>query len=210
MVEARGGEKMSKSLGNVLLLSTMFEQPTYARAYRLLVLRSHYRAPIEVTATTLADADSALGRLDSLSNRLADFRREGPSPDGAPPQGAGSPADAGAAVRRDFVARMDDDLDTPGATAGLFDAIRRANSAFDARDAARGAELAGAALECFAAVGLETAGATEVPELVLELGRRRDQARAARDFATADRLRAEVEGLGYIVEDSLGGTRIRR
>ncbi len=75
MVEARGGEKMSKSLGNVLLLSDLFEQIPDPRAYRLLVLQSHYRAPIEVTSTTLSDAESALDRLDALSGRLAEAGR---------------------------------------------------------------------------------------------------------------------------------------
>ena len=72
MVEASGGEKMSKSLGNVLLLSTLFEQGLDPRAYRLLVLRSHYRAPIVVTAETLDDAAVALQRVDALSRRLAE------------------------------------------------------------------------------------------------------------------------------------------
>ena len=196
MVEARGGEKMSKSLGNVLLLSELFELGD-PRAYRLLVLQSHYRAPIEVTATTLNDAAAALGRLDALSGRLAEAGR----------------VDSGRAdpgLKSAFAERMQDDLDTPGATAVLFDAIRRANVAFDSREVSRAAELARAALECFGAVGLEAAGAIEIPESVLELGRRRDQARAERDFAAADVLRNEIVALGYVVEDTAGGTRIRR
>ncbi len=196
MVEARGGEKMSKSLGNVLTLSDLFEQSD-PRAYRLLVLQSHYRAPIEVTATTLSDAVSALGRLDALSGRLAEA--------GGVDSERGDPE-----VRDAFVERMQDDLDTPGATAILFDAIRRANVAFDAREAPRAAELTRGVLECFGAVGLEAKGAAEIPEAVLELGHRRDRARAERDFATADALRAEIVALGYAVEDTSSGTRIRR
>jgi len=196
MVEARGGEKMSKSLGNVLALSDLFEQSD-PRAYRLLVLQSHYRAPIEVTPTTLSDAVSALGRLDALGSRLDEVGTvEGQRTDSE--------------VRDAFLERMQDDLDTPGATAVLFDAIRRANVAFDSREASRAAELARSVLECFGAVGLEAKGAAEVPEVVLELGRRRDRARTARDFATADVLRAEIVALGYTVEDTSSGTRIRR
>jgi len=200
MVQAHGGEKMSKSLGNVLLLSELFEEIDDPRAYRLLVLRSHYRAPIEVAATTLGDAASALGRLDALSGRLSEAVSAG-SVDG----GVADPE-----VRLAFVERMEDDLDTPGATAVLFDAIRRANVAFDARESTRAAELARAVRECFGAVGLEAKGVEEVPNSVLEFGRRRDQARAERDYATADKLRAEIEALGYVIEDTAGGTRIRR
>jgi cysteinyl-tRNA synthetase len=113
-------------------------------------------------------------------------------------------------VRNAFVEWMEDDLDTPRATAVLFDAIRRANLAFDSGEASRGAELTRAVLECFAAVGLEAKGAAVIPEVVLELGRRRDLARAARDFASGDALRAQIVALGYVVEDTAGGTRIRR
>jgi cysteinyl-tRNA synthetase len=195
MVEARGGEKMSKSLGNVLMISDLVAQSD-PRAYRLLVLQSHYRAPIEVTPTTLSDAVSALGRLDALSERLDEAG------------GTGNTSDT--EVRDAFVEKMQDDLDTPGATAVLFDAIRRANVAFDSREASRAAELTRSVLECFGAVGLQAKGATEVPETVLELGRRRDRARTDRDFATADALRSEIVALGYIVEDTSSGTRIRR
>jgi len=199
MVQAHGGEKMSKSLGNVLLLSELFEEVDDPRAYRLLVLRSHYRAPIEVTATTLSDAASALGRLDALSGRLAEAVSTGSVEAGA----------ADPEVRRAFVERMEDDLDTPGATAVLFDAIRQANVVFDSREPARAAALARAVMECFGAVGLEAKGVEEVPDSVLELGRRREQARDERDFASADKLRAEIEALGYLTEDTAGGTRIR-
>jgi len=217
MVEARGGEKMSKSLGNVLTLADLFEQSD-PRAYRLLVLQSHYRAPIEVTASTLGDAVSALGRLDSLSGRLAEAGAIG-GRQGAiggrqgevgGRQGEVGGAEADAEVRSAFVERMQDDLDTPGATAVLFDAIRRANVAFDSRETPRGAALARAVLGCFEAVGLEAKGVVEIPPEVLELGRRRDEARGERDFATADVLRAEIVALGYTVEDTPAGTRIRR
>ncbi len=208
MVEARGGEKMSKSLGNVLLLTELFER-TDPRAYRLLVLQSHYRAPVEVTAATLGDAESALGRLDALSSRLVEAAA---ADEGASDlvSASGSTEDAGARVRSAFVEKMNDDLDTPGATAVLFDAIRRANVAFDTREQSRAMELTRAVLECFGAVGLIAAGTVEIPESVLELGRLRDFARSKRDFAAADTLRDEIYALGYIVEDTPGGTRIRR
>jgi len=141
-----------------------------------------------------------LGRLDALSSRLAEALGE-----------AGTDTAAGeVGVQRAFVERMEDDLDTPGATAVLFDAIRQANVAFDARETGRATELARAVIECFGAVGLQARQAGEIPDSVLELGRRRDQARLGRDFATADSLRAEILALGYLIEDTAAGTRIRR
>ena len=83
-----GGEKMSKSLGNFTSLADLLERSD-ARAYRLLVLRSHYRSPIEVTPDTIAQAEAGLGRLDELARRfgLSDPLADGPltaagSPDG--------------------------------------------------------------------------------------------------------------------------------
>jgi cysteinyl-tRNA synthetase len=63
------GEKMSTSLNNFTSLKDLLAK-TDARAYRLLVLRSHYRSPIEVTPATTADAQRALARLDSLARRF--------------------------------------------------------------------------------------------------------------------------------------------
>ena len=66
------GTKMSKSLGNFTTLPDLLSRHD-ARAYRLLVLRAHYRSPIEVTPDTLADAEKALARLDGLARRFASY-----------------------------------------------------------------------------------------------------------------------------------------
>ena len=63
------GTKMSKSLGNFTSLTDLLARSD-GRAYRLLVLRAHYRSPIEVTAGTIADAEKALERLDALARRF--------------------------------------------------------------------------------------------------------------------------------------------
>ncbi len=106
---------------------------------------------------------------------------------------------------------MEDDLDTPRATAVLFDAIRRANVAFDARETARGAELTRAVLECFAAVGLRRKSSRRgAPSPCSSSAAAATRLGPARDFAAADHLRAEIVALGYVVEDTPAGTRIRR
>ena len=75
------GEKMSKSLGNFTSLTDLLDRSD-ARSYRLLVLRSHYRSPIEVTPETIADAESGLARLDEMARRFAPRGPAGRRPGG--------------------------------------------------------------------------------------------------------------------------------
>ncbi len=201
------GEKMSKSLGNFTSLDDLLSRSD-PRAYRLLVLRSHYRSPIEVTPDTVTDAESGLARLDEVARRfgLPDLLASGPVVDGTV---AGS-FDPEAVAR--FRDRMDDDLDTPGAVAGIFDLVRQANAVADAGDDGAGRRAAETVGLLAAALGLSLRG--EVDEQIdpasAELVRRRDEARGQRDWALADRLRDELTAAGWVVEDGGEGTRIRR
>jgi cysteinyl-tRNA synthetase len=182
------GEKMSKSLGNVRNVLDLLEHYD-ARAYRLLVLRSHYRTPMDVSDDALRDAEAALARLDSMARRFASRVGEA-TPDEA--------------VLARFRSAMDDDLSTPAAMALLFDAVRAANADDDLAAAA-------AAFEIARAVGLELrTGGDEVGDDAAALARRRDEARAAKDWATADSLRDELVSLGYEVSDGPEGTVIRK
>jgi len=190
-----GGEKMSKSLGNVLDLSDLAER-TDPRTFRLLVLRARYRSPIEVGPDALDDAAQALGRIDALARRFAD----------APPDGPGEPSD----LADRFARHMDDDLDTPGATALLFDSLREANALAD-RGEQGAAALARVVLELFAVLGLRTGAAGEqLDHRTAELKRSYEAARAALDFAASDGLRAQLVALGWRVEDTAEGTRLYR
>ena len=119
------------------------------------------------------------------------------------------PASADPAAIEEFRAAMDDDLDTPRVVALLFDLVRRANTALDA-----GADVAGlwaAVQEITGALGLAVVAGEEAPAADVDaLVARRDAARAARDFASADAARDELVALGYVVEDTSTGTRVRR
>jgi cysteinyl-tRNA synthetase len=205
-----GGEKMSKSLGNFTSLSDLLERSD-ARAYRLLVLQSHYRSPIEVTPDTVAQAEAGLGRLDELARRL---KLPDPLAGGPPtgPDSADDPGEVDADAVVAFQARMDDDLDTPGALAIVFDLARRANVAADAGEMDEASRTGRTVALLAAALGLRLCGETddEVDETAAGLVRARDEARATKDWARADALRGELEASGWLVEDSAGGTRIRR
>jgi cysteinyl-tRNA synthetase len=183
-----GGVKMSKSLKNFTSLVDLLSRHD-ARAYRLLVLRSHYRSPMEVTPETMADAEKALARLDEFARNA----------------GADTGAEADAEAMARFRALMDDDLQTPQVVALLFDLVRRANSG--------DAGAAAAAHEICRAVGLELrpgGGSDDVAADAVALARQRDEARARKDFATSDALRDQLQSMGYVVQDTPDGTRIRR
>jgi cysteinyl-tRNA synthetase len=105
---------------------------------------------------------------------------------------------------------MDADLDCPGAMALLFDTVRSANAALDSADHLRAGSLASAVLEMCSAVGLELKGSTDVPADAIEKAQALDAARAAKDFARADALRAELQAAGWIVETTKQGTTVRR
>ena len=149
-----GGEKMSKSLGNFTTLTELIEHHD-PRAYRLLVLQSHYRSPVEVTAATIADAEAALDRLDALARRVADVPDAAPEPESI----------------EAFRTFMDNDLNTPGVYALVFGLVTEINRRLDAGESESVAPQVAAWREILSAVGLEPdASVDEVPEHVAALG----------------------------------------
>ena len=197
------GEKMSKSLGNFTSLTDLLAKAD-GRAYRLLVLRSHYRAPIEVTTDTIADAERGLGRLDTLARRM-DLAAT-PSPvvlgeiAGLDPQ----------AIER-FVELMDDDLQTPQALGLVFELVGEANTALDAGDDERAGQLGATVVALAGAMGLEIGGSTdEIDVATLALAAERDEARAAKDFVRSDEIREQLQAAGWVVEDTPEGTLLHR
>jgi cysteinyl-tRNA synthetase len=104
---------------------------------------------------------------------------------------------------------MENDLDTPKATALLFDTVRRANGALDS-GSDDAASLAAAAHVIATTFGLDLAVASEIDSEARALARSLDDARAAKDFATADAVRAQLQADGWTVETTRDGTSLRR
>jgi cysteinyl-tRNA synthetase len=191
LLVTESGEKMSKSVGNTLSLPELLEAYD-PRAFRLQVLGAHYRSPVTAGEATITAATAAVERLDTFAREFAGARGHAPDPD---------------AVAH-FSARMDDDLDTPGALAGAFDLLPRARQAAG-EEAGR---LAAAAFEIFErGLGLPLRSAVDaLPPEAEAKARARDEARRAKEWARADELRAELQADGWIVEDGPSGTVIRR
>jgi cysteinyl-tRNA synthetase len=187
------GEKMSKSLGNVMNLLDLLEKYD-ARAYRMLLLQTHYRSPVRVGQDNIDSCVAALAGLDSFAARTASY--------------------AGGVADRDIVAMfrasMDNDLDTPAAMALVFDTVRRANIATDSGKDAAVPAMRAAVIELLESLGLSLSSGDDNDDDIIAKGRALDEARAAKDFATADAIRIELQNLGYLVETFKEGTRIRR
>jgi cysteinyl-tRNA synthetase len=190
------GEKMSKSLGNFVTLGELLDRHD-PRAFRLLVLQTHYRRQMEVGTKELADAEKAAERIDSLLRRA---QLEGVR-DGTPDEG----------LRERFRAAMDDDFDTPGAVALVFEVVRDANIALDDGRRDEAARLIPTAAELWQVLGLwwrddEPEADAEIERLVRE----RDAARDRKEWATADSLRDQLRERGVVLEDTPHGTVWRR
>jgi cysteinyl-tRNA synthetase len=190
------GEKMSKSLGNFTSLTDLLERVDH-RAYRLLLLQAHYRSPVLVDAASVGAAERSLGTLDRLARRALEA--------GLDPE---APLDRAALAR--WVEAMEDDLDTVRALSFVFEWVRTANAALDAGDKDEAARLVRLVQEATGAVGLELrAAGDDIDPAALDLATARDEARAAKDWAAADRLRDELVSRGWKVEDTPEGTRLR-
>ncbi|NNG37824.1 cysteine--tRNA ligase [Flexivirga sp. ID2601S] len=198
-----GGEKMSKSLGNTLgvLELTKTVRPLVLRYYLSTV---HYRSTIEYQETSLDEAAAAVDRIEGFLDRALP---------------AGEVVDPGEVeIPKDFATAMDDDLGVSGALAVVFDTIRKGNVALDERDAAAARELARQVVAMTDVIGVnprdphwhsaaDTGAQDALAVLVDGLIEQRAQARKARDFDTADRIRDQLTAAGVTVEDSADGAR---
>ncbi len=189
-----GGEKMAKSTGRLVDLESILDAHG-GRSLRLLYARAHYRSPIEFSDDLLADAAESLDRLDRFRERA---KPGDPDPD---------------AIAR-FTTAMDDDFGTPQAVSLIFDLVREGNRLLDEDGDA--SAVAGAVEVIVGVLGLDDAepapGPTGDDDVEIEeMVRRRDQARADRQFDLADQIRDELAARGVSIEDGPHGSRwVRR
>jgi cysteinyl-tRNA synthetase len=192
MVEM-GQEKMAKSVGNIRLLHGALEQ--FGReAFLMWMVGAHYRKPVAYTEETLEDAGRAAGRVRDVVRRL--------DRDAAPA------ADLDALAER-FFDELADDFNTAAARGVLFEWVAEANRRMDAGERLGPGRL-GEMLHAFGLESLLEGGDEEAPEEIRRLAAEREEARAARDFERADRLRDELAAAGWEVRDTPEGARLVR
>jgi cysteinyl-tRNA synthetase len=230
-------EKMSKSLGNFTLLKDVLERYP-APIVRLLMLQTHYRSPLDFSDTRLDETITAFERLTNAVREIRWVRASGPSGEGASSAERDALSAATVATVAKFDAEMDDDFNTAGALAALFDLSRTANAFIASHGAGLAAEdlkvLSHTALtlsELLSVLGVTLPTASDeravYPSEVLQLAAdmagytgndreaavdallaARSAARAERNWQAADVIRDGLARAGLTVEDTAQGARV--
>jgi cysteinyl-tRNA synthetase len=196
------GEKMSKSLGNLITIR-QFLAENEPDVFRLIILNANYRSPLKFTPDVVEQANKALARLRGA---LKPALKSEPNP--AQESQLASQVQT---ARAGFLEAMDDDFNTAGALAQIFDLVRAINQA---RDTSAPREVLGEAqallVELTSVLGLtlQSAPAGEMSvspfiDLLLEI---RADLRAEKNWAMSDKIRDRLAGLGITLEDGKDGT----
>ncbi len=200
------GAKMSKSLKNFYTLGdivTKFQIDPLD--FRMLCLMSHYREKMNFTDQSIIQARNTREKLLMTVAELRGVKESQMTSNGF--------AQATKKAGEDFLAALNDDLNTPKALAVIFVFIKELNKAFvhgvSEKDANAALKLL---LECdrVLGLGLSDSGTIETPNEVNVLLEKRGLARNNKDFEASDRLRTEILDLGYEVEDTANGQKIRK
>jgi cysteinyl-tRNA synthetase len=199
-------QKMSKSKGNFFTVRdilSVFEPDVV----RLFMLSSHYRSPMNFTKELLEQTEPAIQRLRTAKERLLEAKIAEQPTEGEPEF-----IEQLNEFKTSFEAAMSDDLNTADAIGVLFDFVRACNSFVNAP---RSKQAIDAALNLFNTFTyilgiLQKEKEAEIPKEALELLALRNEARANKNWAEADRLRDALKDMGYAVEDSKEGAKLKK
>ncbi len=201
-------EKMSKSKGNFFTVRDISKEFDL-EAVRMFMLSAHYRSPINFSRDLIEAAQSSLERLYIARDQLAFLLSN--ACDAEPDEAARAFMEACDTAEARFVEAMDDDLNTADALAALFDLVREVhrlapvgvNRQAVAHGQKRLTDLCGV-------LGLLMRQEDAVPAEVQALVDQRAQARRERNWALSDELRERIKALGYVLEDTKAGQKVRK
>jgi cysteinyl-tRNA synthetase len=199
------GEKMAKSLGNVYTLRDLMHRGHAPLAVRYLLLSTHYRTQLNFTFEGLEAAKNTLQRLYDFLERLEGVEGE-----------EGGAEELANETRRAFEEALDDDLDINKALAAVFSLVREANTLIDKGKLSReGAGQIKNLLMDFDRIlgvfeGYRKRKAEKLPEEIEALIGKREEARRAGDWETADAIRSKLRRMGIVLEDTPEGVRWKK
>jgi len=197
--------KMSKSLGNFFTLRDLIEKGYDGPQIRYLLISSHYRQQLNFTFQGLDAARASLNRLRDFMIRLEEIESEGVN-DQLPLLIENT--------RQRFEESLDDDLNAAGALGSIFEMVHEINRMIEAGSVSK--QDAGKVIDFMrsidAVLGIlpKTGAEEEIDPEAVKLAEQRDQARKAKDWALADELRDKITAMGYVIEDTPHGPRVKR
>lgn len=198
------GRKMSKSLGNFYTLRDLLSRGFTGRETRYVLMAGHYRQSLNFSFEALTAARSALQRLDEFQDRLCQAAGDA--------HGGGSLPEWAETARNRFDAGLADDLNVSESLGALFDLVHAGNRAIDAKTLS--AVDAGAVQVLLArfdtVLGFLAKPQESAPAEALSLLELRQQARQTKNWAEADRVRNELATLGWIIQDTPQGPKLKR
>lgn len=196
------GKKMSKSKGNFYTLEDILKKGYSARAIRYLLISAHYRDNLNFTFSGLDAAESALARSDEFYGKLSKKRN-----------GKEKISAIILKARKEFKEAMDDDLNIAKSFAAMFEFIKEINQVMQKGIIEADRISALKLLKDFNNVfgfNLQKPKKEKIPSEVLKMAKKRDEARAAKDWMRADKLRDEISMKGYSIEDTHRGMKLRK
>ena len=201
-------EKMSKSLGNFFTVRDILKEYD-PEDVRMFMLSAQYRSPINFSREMIAQAHSSLSRLYTARDQMTFLLQH--APDRALTEEEAAFVERIKEHVAKFDAAMDDDLNTADAMGAIFELVRDANLSLNAETAKDAIQAAlDALLELCDVLGLLMKKASDLPADIQALADERVQARKDKNWKRSDELRDQLKGLGYTVEDTKEGQKVRK
>ena len=197
------GERMSKSLGNFIAIREFLKKHS-KYALRLLILSSHYRSPIDYKESAIVQAESNISTVEQFYFAICKIK-EGASYYDMHSKFAEK-------YRERFYSELDDDFNTPKALAVIFELIRDVNSLISDKKMGRGEAYSVSSFlnDANLILGIfDPKKRADIPAEIISLTNKREQLRKSRNWKDADKIRSEVEKMGYTIEDAESGPKVK-
>ena len=197
------GQKMAKSLGNFITIRDFLKENS-ARFLRFLVVKAHYRSPIDYSEKLISQTKRELEKIDEFLEKIRSTKSK-------------IQTDSKFQIskyKKEFETAMEDDFNTPEALAVVFDLINEGNSliAEDKLSKVDAKEILSFLKRIDVSFGfiLEKKSKKKIPETVLKLIKEREECRKKNQWQKADELRKKIKESGFLIEDTKGGPKIKK
>ena len=191
-----GGEKISKSKGGLFTLSELEEKKFKPLAYRYLLLTAHYRTPLNFSLQALQEAQNGYERMKNIISELSD------DPSIPPFNKTRGKLEVNKKYLTEFEKAINNDLDMPKALSILWKLVRDKKAAGKIKTIAQMDKIFG--------LDLLKKEEIKIPKEIQKLIKEREKARKSKDFGKSDDLREKIKSLGYLIEDTPDGPKMKK